>query len=110
MSDVKSEKDSIQATVNNIKSKGEGIVSEILSIIDEIPLGKHTTTMELKLREVMLLNWILFNSEAWHGVTKKHIKSLEVVDQQLLRGILKAHGKQHLNFYILKLVPHQLSG
>ena len=102
LGDVISEKDSIQATVDNRKSKGQGIVSEILSIIDEIPLGKHTTTVALKLREVMLLNGIMFNSEAWHGVTKKHIKSLEVIDQQLLRGILKAHGKTPSEFLYLE--------
>ena len=38
--------DSIQATIENRKSKGQGIVSEILSIIEEIPLGKHTTTVK----------------------------------------------------------------
>ena len=51
-------------------SKGLGIVSEIQSILDEIPFCKHTVTKGLKLREVMLLNIMLFNSEAWHGVTK----------------------------------------
>ena len=96
------EKDSIQATIENRKSKGQGIISEILLIIGEIPLGKHTTTVALKLREVMLLNKILFNNEAWHGVTKKHIKSLEVIDQQLLRGILKAHGKTPSEFQYLE--------
>jgi hypothetical protein len=102
LGDVICEKDSIQATIENRKAKGQGIISEILSIIGEIPLGKHTTTVALKLREVMLLNGILFNSEAWHGVTKKHIKSLEVIDQQLLRGILKAHGKTPSEFLYLE--------
>ena len=37
----------MQATIENRKSKGQGIVSEILSIIEEIPLGKHTTTVGL---------------------------------------------------------------
>ena len=41
----------------------KGIVSEILSIISEVPLGKHATTVAMKLRDVMLLNGILFNSE-----------------------------------------------
>ena len=96
------EKDSIKATIENQKSKGQGIVSEIQSFLDEIPLGKHTVTIGLKLREVMLLNGILFNSEARHGVTKKHIKSLEVIDQQLLKGILKAHSKTPSEFLYLE--------
>ena len=50
----------------------------------------------------MFLNGILFNSEAWYGVTKKQIKSLEVIDQQLLRGILKAHSKTPSEFLYLE--------
>ena len=79
------------ATINNRKSKGEGIVAEILSIISEIPLGPHKTEVALKLREAMLINGILFNSEAWHSVTNAQIAKLECVDNALLRGILKAH-------------------
>ena len=47
----------------------------------------------MKLREAMLLNGILFNAEAWHGVTLKQIKSLETIDEYLLKNILKAHRK-----------------
>ena len=84
---------SLQATIDSRKSKGQGINSEILSIISEIPLGKHKIIVAMKLGEVMLLNGILYNSEAWHGLTKKHIKTLEAIDEDLLRGILKAHAK-----------------
>ena len=41
----------------------------------------------------MLLNGILFNSEAWQGPETKHIIVLEKVDEALLRGILGAHPK-----------------
>ena len=72
------------------KSKGQGIVANILSIINEIPFGKHRVEVGLRLREAMLLNGMLFNSEVWHGVTNAQIASLEAVDQTLLRGILNA--------------------
>ena len=57
----------------------------------------------MKLREVMLLNGILYNSEAWHGVTKAHIKSLEAIDEALIRGILNAHRKTPLEFLYLEV-------
>ena len=57
----------------------------------------------MKLREVMLLNGILYNSEAWHGVTKGHIKSLEAIDEALIRGILNAHRKTPLEFLYLEV-------
>ena len=54
----------IQSTIDSRKSKGQGIVCEIMSIINEIPLGRHKIDIALKLREVMHLNGILYNSEA----------------------------------------------
>ena len=51
----------------------------------------------------MLLNGILNNSEAWHGVTKAHIKSLEAIDEALVRGILNAHRKTPVNFLYLEV-------
>ena len=46
----------------------------------------------------MLVNGMLFNSEAWHGVTSAHIVKLESVDEALLRGLLKAHSKTPKEF------------
>ena len=74
-------------TINQRKTKGDGKVAKILSIMKEIPLGKHKVH---RLQEAMLINAILFNSEAWHGVTAAQIVKLESVDEALLREILKA--------------------
>ena len=69
-----------------------------MSIVNEIPLGKHKIEVALRLREAMLVNGMLFNSEAWHGVTSAHIVKLESVDEALLRGLLKAHSKTPKEF------------
>ena len=45
------------------------------------------------MREGMLLNGILTNSEVWIGLNENHLRQLEQVDEYLLRGILKAHSK-----------------
>ena len=63
----------IRKTVEERKNKGYGIVSEIIAILDEIPLGRYKLEIGLKLRQAMLLNGILFNSEAWHAHCKKNI-------------------------------------
>ena len=57
----------IRSTIEERKNRGYGIVSEILAIIEEIPLGKYRMEIGLKLRQAMLLNGMLFNSEAWHS-------------------------------------------
>ena len=80
-------------TVNERYGKGFGIANEIISIIDEIPLGYHRIPTGLKLREAMFCNGILYNSEVWHGMKEYDIEELEKVDEYLLRGIMKAHSK-----------------
>ena len=77
LGDIIDKSGSIQETIKSRKVKGQGIVMEILSIINEVPLGKHRTEVALKLREAMLINGMLFNSETWHGVTATQVATLE---------------------------------
>ena len=74
----------IQPIINQRKAKGNRIVSEITSNITEVPFGKHKMKVAIKLREVMLINGILYNSKAWHSMTRKQIASLEAIDEALL--------------------------
>ena len=46
----------VKKTVEERVAKGYGIISEILAMLDEIPLGAYRLEMGLKLREAMLLN------------------------------------------------------
>ena len=57
-------------TIEERKNKGYGIISEILAILEYIPLGRYKMEIWLLLRKAMLLNGILFNSESWHSVTE----------------------------------------
>ena len=56
----------------------------------------------LKLRKAMLLNCVLFNSEAWHGVTDQDINILESIDEHLLRSLVKGHANTPLEFLYLE--------
>ena len=56
----------------------------------------------LKLRHAMLLNGILYNSEAWHNVKEKDIKRLEEVDEHLLRSLVHGHAKTPIEFLYLE--------
>jgi hypothetical protein len=40
----------------------------------------------------MLINSMLFNSEAWHSIREKDVKMLEAVDEYLLRSLVHAHN------------------
>ena len=54
------------------------------------------------LRQAMLINGILFNSESWHSVSETEYRMLEAVDEQLLRALVKGHSKTTLEFLYLE--------
>ena len=79
--------------LKNIKarvSKGKGIVSKIMSIIDSIPFGNHYFEIGVILRDSLLSSSMLCNSETWYNITKAELNLLETIDVMLLRRILKA--------------------
>ena len=67
--------------------------------MEEIPLGRYKHEIELRLRQAILLN---YNSEPWHSVTEKELGMLEVVEEHLLRALVKGHSKTPLEFLYLK--------
>ena len=78
------------------------MVAEILAIINEIPLGQYKMEIGLKLRQAVLLNGLLFNSEAWHDINDVEIKLLESVDEHLLRSLVGGHANTPLEFLYLE--------
>ena len=102
LGDQLSSSSKIKETIDERVAKGYGVVYEILAILDEIPLGKYRLEIGLKLRQAMLLNGVLFNSEAWHAVTKDDIRPLERVDECLLRSLLQSHPKTPIEFLYLE--------
>ena len=91
-----------KATIENRVAKGYGIVSEINAILEEIPLGIYRAEIGLKLRQALLINGLLYNSEVWHSVTKEDVKHLEKIDEVLLRSLLGSHIKTPLEFLYLE--------
>ena len=53
------------------RAKGFGLSSEILSVLEEVPLGRYRIEIGLKLRQAMFINGILYNSEAWENITEE---------------------------------------
>ena len=63
LGDIVDKSGKIRNTIEDRRNKGYGTVAEILAIINEIPLGQYKMEIGLKLREAMLINGMLFNSE-----------------------------------------------
>ena len=102
LGDIVDKSGKLRNTIEDRKNKGLGIVSEILAILKDIPLGKHRLEIGLMLRQAMLINGILFNSEAWHSISEKDVKILESVDEHLLRSLVEAQSKTPLEFLYLE--------
>ena len=65
-----------ERNLKNIKkkvSKGLGIITEIMNILEKVTLGKHYFTTAVLLRESLFLNGILTNGEIWYGLTKSEV-------------------------------------
>ena len=93
LGDLVDKKGTCRPNIEKRKLKGFSITSSILAIVNEVPMGHWKIQAGLSLRQAMLINGIMFNSEAWQGAETKDIIQLEKVDEALLRGILGAHPK-----------------
>ena len=80
-------------TLEARKIRGYAILSEIKTLLCDIPLGRKRVEIGLSLRDAWFLNGCLFNSEVWGAFNDKDLKQLEVIDHMLLRTILGAQAK-----------------
>ena len=60
-----------------------------MNSIHDICFGKYHYEVAILLRNAVLTNFLLTNSEAWHNLTESDLRSLEKVDESLLCKILE---------------------
>ena len=65
-------------------------LSKLLTILEEVCYGQFHFEVAVILRDSLLLNSILANSEAWYNVKPEEIEILERCDENLLRNIFEA--------------------
>ena len=113
LGDLVNENGRAKSTINQRISRGYAIVSQIFALLSDLPIGNLRVQIGLALRHAWLINGILFNSEAWHGITKEQISQFVEVDKYLLRGLVGAHAKVPLEHIYLELsalpIPYVLS-
>ena len=76
----------------NIKSrisKGIGMISQIINILDEVSFGPFLFEVALLLRESMFINGILTNAEIWYNFTEKEVKEFENLDHIFFRRLFR---------------------
>lgn len=72
------------------QNKGKGIVSQVMTILEDICFGNFQFEVAVILRNSLLINGILTNAEAWYDIKKNELETLEKVDESLLRQVLEA--------------------
>jgi hypothetical protein len=93
LGDIISSSGSAKPNLARRLSRGWGRVSEILGLVKEAPLGCRRIAAGLLLRKPLLINTMLFNSEAWHDITSSQVEAFEKIDEALLRGLVIGHAK-----------------
>ena len=89
----------------NIKdriSKGVGIITQILNFLERISFGPYLFEIAVMLRESMLVNGTMTNSEVWYNVTESEVAELENLDKLFFRKILGVPGSTPNEAYCLE--------
>jgi hypothetical protein len=103
LGDYISETGNVKFTVDARRNIGWGKVNQILGTISEIPYGPYRIQIGLQLRESILVNGMLFNSEAWSAISNKELVRMEQVDYSLLRALQGGgHSKCGTEFLLLE--------
>ena len=72
------------------KDKSVGVTKQICSILEDLCFGDFHFEVAIILRDSLLLNGILTNSEAWYHIREEELRILEKCDESLLRKIYEA--------------------
>ena len=76
----------------NVKSrisKGLGIINQIFNLLENITFGSHFFETALLLRDSMLLNRLLTNSEIWYNFSAGEVEEFESLDRLFFRRLLE---------------------
>ena len=76
----------------NIKSrisKGVGIISQLMNLLDEVSFGPYLFEIAMMLRESMLINGVTTNAEIWYNFSESDSQEFENLDKLFFRRLLK---------------------
>ena len=77
------------ANINAIKKKSIGVIRTLLHKLDEMNLQQYYFECSIIYFNVMLRGSILYASETYYNLTEKQLRSIERIEEEYLRKILK---------------------
>ena len=60
--------------VKNRICRGLGKITEIMEILEKLPLGEHYFSTAVLLRESLFRSTVLSSADVWYGLSKDHIE------------------------------------
>ena len=87
LSDYITDKCNSKETIKQRTTRGYAVMSQMTSLLNDIPLGKRRIQMGLTLRNTWFLNGCLINSEVWTGYSENDLKELEIIDNKILKKL-----------------------
>ena len=90
----------------NIKtriSKGIGLISQIMNILESTSFGPHYFEIAMLLRESLLVNGVTTNAEVWHNTTESEMAEFESLDKLFFRRLLGAPKSTPIEALYLEL-------
>ena len=102
LGDILNRSGDINDTITAREMKAKGINSQIFSMLNSLSLGMFYFDIALVMRDAMLINAILTNSESWPFISKKNMNTLESADSQLMQKIFNSHSKTVRESYFIE--------
>ena len=88
--------------IKSRKDKANGIIRQIMAILNDYSFGPYYFQVAIILRNSMLINATLCNSEVWYNLTEANLTQLESVDEILLRKILETGASTLKVFHLTR--------
>ena len=108
LGDISNISGDINDTVSARGMKAVGINSQISSLLSSISLGMFHFEIALVLRESLLINAILTNSESWYFVSQKNLECFEAANIRMLRNCFNSHPNTVREAYYLECGKNQI--
>ena len=89
----------------NIKmrhDKGMAAINQIMSILQEISFGRYHFEIGMVMRTSMLINGILYNTEALTSISSRHTDMLEECDKVFMRRLFSAEQGTPIESFFLE--------
>ena len=92
-----------KATVDDRVSKGNGIIRDIIHVLEGTYFGDHYIEAFKVMRNCMIYSVLTYNLEVLYNLSKKDIKTLDKIDMNLIRQTMKTSSKVNRSLIFLEL-------